>query len=241
MIWTFVGERKEIRKDQDKLLAVLHKKQPDAEVIRMEEGVFNPTFLDEIISSQGLFSPKYILIIENPNLKDANDEMILDKLADMKASEHAFIVYVEKLLADPKKKFQKHSFEYKEYSPSLSSGVAKKENSFEMADRIGERDVVGLWQLFAKKITDEVSPEEIHGMFVWQIKGILLALKTNTAAEAGMNEYPYTKAKRYAKNFTGQELEQFLFELIQMYDRAHSGKADLKVELERWVLALGKK
>lgn len=239
MIWTFVGERKETRKDEEKLLAILRKKQPDAEVIRMEEGAFEPAFLEEIISSQGLFSPKYILIIENVDLKDEKNEVLLEKLPAMKEAEHAFILSFTKLLADPKKKFQKYSFEYKEFEKIEKTKA--KGNDFEMADRLGERDVIGLWQLFAQKITDEVSPEEIHGMFVWQVKGMLLAMKTASAAEANMNDYPYTKAKRYAKNFTQKELENLLFELIVMYDKAHSGKADLRVELERWVLRLGKK
>jgi hypothetical protein len=161
----------------------------------------------------------------------------------MKASEHAFVTSFKKLLADPKKKFQKHSFEYKEYEPTSPKGFAGqvKDNSFEMADRIGERDVIGLWQLLAKKITDEVSPEEIHGMFVWQVKGMLLAMKTNSASEALMNDFPYTKAKRYAKNFSQKELEELLFELVVMYDKAHAGKADLAVEIERWALRIGKK
>jgi hypothetical protein len=176
-------------------------------------------------------------------LKDEKGELLLERLIDMKASEHAFIVSFKKLLADPKKKFQKHSFEYKEYEPTSPKGSAGqvKDNSFEMADRIGERDVIGLWQLLAKKITDEVSSEEIHGMFVWQVKGMLLALKTNSAVEAHMNDFPYTKAKRYAKNFSQKELEELLFELMVMYDKAHAGKADLAVEIERWALRIGKK
>ncbi len=158
----------------------------------------------------------------------------------MKEAEHAFILSFLKLLAEPKKKFQKHSYEYKEYDPSTKLGAGKKDNSFEMADRIGERDVIGLLQLLAQKITDDVSPEEIHGMYVWQMKGMLLAMKTKTAAEANMNDYPYTKAKRYAKNYTQEEMEELLFQLFVMYDKAHSGKADLKIELERWVLGLKK-
>ena len=246
MIWTFVGERNlpaqagDIRKDIEKLLAVLRKKQPDAEVIRMEEGAFDAVFLDEIISSQGLFSPKYILIIENVDLKDEKNESLIEKLPLMKESEHAFLLSFEKVLADAKKKLEKYSYEYKAYEKK-ESFLKSKGSDFEMADRLGERDVVGLWQLFARKVTDEVGPEEMHGMFVWQVKGMLLALKTTSAKEANMNEYPYTKAKRYAKNFSQKELEELLFQLIKMYDEAHSGKADLKVELERWVLALGKK
>lgn len=241
MLWTFVGEHNAIEKDMNKLVALLHKKQPDAETLRMNEESFDPSFLDEIISSQGLFSPKYIVIIESIDIKSEKGELFIERLADMKTAEHAFVVSFSKLLADPKKKFQKYSFEYKECSPSQSYGEAKRENSFEMADRIGERDVIGLWQVYAKKITNDTSPEEIHGMFVWQIKGMLLAMKTKTAGEANMNDFPYTKAKRYAKNFSEKELEELLFSLIKMYDQAHTGKVDLKVELEKWVLGLGKK
>ncbi|MEN9647469.1 MAG: hypothetical protein RLY57_273 [Candidatus Parcubacteria bacterium] len=242
MIWTFVGEHNAIEKEVNKLVSLLHKKQPDAETLRMNEETFDPVFLDEIISSQGLFSPKYIVIIESIDLKSEKGETMLDKLVDMKAAEHAFVISFPKLLAEPKKKFQKHSYEYKEYestSAKATSGV--KENNFEMADRIGERDVIGLWQVYAKKITDDTSPEEIHGMFVWQIKGMLLAMKTKVAGEAHMNDFPYSKAKRYSKNFSQAELEQLLFELMVMYDKAHAGKADLPAELERWVLKLGKK
>jgi hypothetical protein len=246
MIWTFVGEHTARQKEVQSLLTVLHKKQPDAEILRIDNDSFDPAFLDEIISSQGLFSAKYIVVIENLDIKEGEKgEIIEEKLADLKESPHAFVMLFQKLLAGPKKKFQKYSFEYKEYSPSQGygevKGEAKRENSFEMADRLGERDVVGLWQLYVRKIAEKASPEETHGMFVWQVKGMLLAMKTKTAGEANMNDYPYTKAKRYSKNFSEKELEELLFELIKMYDRAHSGLCNLEIELERWVLGLAKK
>lgn len=209
MIWIYEKGNQKDKKESEKILNILHTKQPDAELLEIDEESFNPQFLDEILQSQGLFSPKYIITLNF--LPDGYEKKL-------KESEHAFIAF---------KEVQKTKTDFKK--------------DFSMADRLGERDVTGLWQLFARQITNETSPEEIHGMFVWQIKGILLAAKTKLASQANMNDYPYTKAKRFAKNFSIEELEEFLFQLITMYDEAHSGKGDLKVELERWVLSLAKK
>jgi hypothetical protein len=80
--------------------------------------------------------------------------------------------------------------------------------------------------------------EEIIGMLWWQLKSLRLALVTNSADEAGMKEFPYTKAKRALSTFAPGEVVLLSQSLLELYHAGHSGQSDMDVALEEWVLTL---
>ena len=55
-------------------------------------------------------------------------------------------------------------------------------------------------------LEDGLSVEEIFGVIAWQLKVLLLAYRTETAKDAGVSPYPYTKAKKYLSSFDQQRV-----------------------------------
>ena len=57
-----------------------------------------------------------------------------------------------------------------------------------------------------------------------------------TAAEAGMKDFPYQKAKRALLRFKPGEIEAKARKLLVLYHKGHRGEVDLDLALEEWVL-----
>ena len=111
-------------------------------------------------------------------------------------------------------------------------------NTFALGDALGMKDKKNLWILFAQARELGLEGEEICGVLFWQIKNILLAGNTKAFTEAGMPEYPYKKAKGFAKVWKEDELQNATLELAKMYHDAHRGKGNLMNQLELFVLRI---
>jgi DNA polymerase III delta subunit len=236
MLYVILGESRKGREKLKELLSVLKKKQPDAEEIRLEPDTFSAAALDELIASQGLFSAKYIVVLDSLFTDKEHKESLLERLKDIAEAEHAFLIIEEKVDAATKKKLTSIAQKIIE----VEEKVAAKpfDNSFALAEALGNRDKEALWKLYAERIARGDKVEEIHGQLVWQAKSMLLASKTKTAEEADMKEYPYKKAKAFLANYTEPELETLLFNLVCIYHEAHRGGVELEVALEKLILEL---
>ncbi len=109
-------------------------------------------------------------------------------------------------------------------------------NNFALADAFLARDRRRLWLLLQAARRASVPAEEIIGVLWWQIKLVRLAAQTATAAEAGVKEYPYKKAKQALRSFPLPEVEQSARRLLTLYHDARRGRVDLDLALESWVL-----
>ena len=118
------------------------------------------------------------------------------------------------------------------------AAVGEKIDFFEFADALGRRDKRGLWVLYQDVLAEQVPAEEVHGIFFWQVKSMLLAKKCKTAEEAGMKTFPFQKSKEAARNFKDVELENLSSKLVSMYHEAHRGNTDFHISLERFILEL---
>jgi DNA polymerase III delta subunit len=167
---------------------------------------------------------------------EISDE-ILKRLKDMKESENIVIWSEGELNKAPLEKIKKHAEKIEEFEKK--EVFKKKEFSiFFMADALGERDKRKLWLLFVEALRRGKVMEEMHGTLFWQLKTILLAKRTKSASEAGINPYPYGKAKSFAKNWGEEELNRALLNLCEMYHRAHRGEVDFEIAMERFALSI---
>lgn len=222
------------------------KKKPDAEVFKMSSDNFNENSLAEMIGGQSLFSKKYIVQMSRL-LDDENASgLVMKNLKEIAESENVFI-WIE---ADVKKvdlnKIEKKSEKVQEVSGGVAKtakkagsgfGDASGFNIFSLADAFGQRDRKKLWVLYLEALKNS-RPEEIHGTLWWQLKSIILTTKTSSAKEAGMKDFPYNKAKKYAMNFTEKELVDLSEKMIEIYHEARRSGADLEVRLERFLLSI---
>ena len=118
------------------------------------------------------------------------------------------------------------------------AAAAERFNAFGMADSLSRKDKKTLWLQLQDAKQANLSAEEIIGTLWWQLKSMRLAKNTNSAAEAGMKDFPYNKAKRALSAFKDGELESLSRGLLTVYHEGHLGKVDIDIALERWMLTL---
>lgn len=238
MLYFFYGSDKDTAREKaTALIASLCKKKPDAEVFQLDSEHWSERELDELIGGQGLFNKTYLVqivsLFENAEAKEA----FLKKLRDIAGSPNVFVmregaVDKETLLAitDTAEKVQ---------SFARAQGKAKSEfNIFSLTDAFGRRDKKNLWVLFQKAVTSGAVPEEIHGILFWQLKNLLLALQCNTAEEAGVKPFVWSKAKSFAKNWSEPELKNLSRKLVSLYHDSHRGMHDFEFALEQFILTI---
>jgi len=219
------------------LVATLRKKEPEAELFRVNSEYCSDALLQELAAGQGLFSSAYIIqlsfLFEKPEMK----EVFLNRLEEIAQSPNIFISLegdVDKktllMMAEVAEKVQ--SFEKKKT-------VGKAEfNIFSLTDAFGKRDKRNLWVLFQKAIGREASPEEIHGILFWQLKSMLLASSCASAGEAGISPFVFRKSKGFLKNYSAEELQNLSSKFVSLYHDAHRGIHDFSIALERLILTL---
>ena len=82
-----------------------------------------------------------------------------------------------------------------------------------------------------------VGLEEIHGIFFWQVKNMLLASLEGSQKETGLSPFVYKNALKGARNYKTEELKNMSSELVDMTHKVRTGKGELGVMLEKWVLS----
>jgi hypothetical protein len=253
MIFLFHGTDKiKARNTAHQAVMAAQKKHVEAEFFKLSVDNFSENKLDELISSQGLFYSGSIVFADSLFDDTEMGEVLIKKIKEISESPNFFVFLEEKLNKRELEKFEKYAQKVEEFKKPERKLTKKEEllargekiDFFEFANTLGERNKKQLWTIYQEALREEVNSEEVHAMFFWQVKAMLIALKTKDAAEAGMNPFPYGKAKNYAKNYgkTAEEAEEKLRQmsatLCDMYHEAHRGKIDFAVGLEKFILEL---
>jgi DNA polymerase III delta subunit len=198
----------------------------------IQSDVYQEGQLADALGGASLFGGVSTYIIDTPTGVLA--EELAPVLAAMVESGDTFIIIEEKLLALAKKRYQKYTTQMHEY-------VGEKEerfNTFALADALVKKQKKQLWLLYQTARSEQISPEEVIGILWWQLKALRLAAKTNTAAEAGMKDFPYNKAKGALATLPLERVEELSHELLELYHQGHGGEVELDTALEQWILSL---
>ncbi len=211
-------------------------KQPDAARFKIDAHNWADGDIEALLHGQGLFSQRYIIELRHLFEKADTSDSVLSFLPEMAESENIFI-WVDRDVDDKKiKEIEKYAVKVQNFAEARK--IEKPVfNVFSLADAICERNKQKLWVLFRDALS-YFPPEEIHGTLFWQMKSLLLAAKTNSANEADMKPFPYSKAKIGSKKYSQDELEKMTMSLIQVSHDARRGKHDFGIALERWVLSI---
>jgi len=231
------------RQKMHELADSLKKKKPDAAYFKMDAEHWNPAELDEYCGGQGLFENKFIIVLDHLLDKEEIAPILLEKIEIMAESPNIFIVLEGKLDKDSLKKFEKFAEKVQEFEETAAQKLAKvksKErfNVFSLAEAMGKRDRKNLWVLYRHALLEDISPEEIHGTLFWQAKSIALARRAKSAMEAGMKDFPFSRAKSYANNFSEQETIGLLDRLIKISHDSRRGLSDISLSLEEFTLTV---
>lgn len=237
MLYVFHGTNtKKVSDHASRLVANLLKKKPDAQVFSFEGGDISESDIDALIEAQGLFVEKHIVVLKQPFVVALSRDLVLARLEQFAMTKNIFVIIEEKLLAEHKKAFAKFAEKIEEHSQLKTD--KEPYNVFALADALGTRNKQSLWVIYMGAQRAGLEIESIHGTLHWAIKAMLSASRTNTPEEAGQKQYSYTKFKKYAGNFSPEELVALSRNLVSLYHEARRGKGDLKILLERWILSI---
>ncbi len=195
-------------------------------------------FLRDRVSAQSLFggtTASDITLFDTPSEKAGALDALLVYAEALAQSDNVFVVIEQKLLAAPTKILKAHAEKFIEIKDAAEG---ERFNVFALADALARRDKKALWVLLQQAVHAGISAEELSGTLMWQIKSMRLAARTQTAEEAGLKPFVYTKAKRATAKFTHEEIDTLGRSLIALYHDARLGKRDMDIALERFVLAL---
>jgi DNA polymerase III delta subunit len=251
MLYFIYGDdTKKVRQKTTEMVDSLLRRQSDASVYRVGVDNWNLEYVNDLLNSQGLFLPKYIVIF---NFISENKEFFADLLRilpDIKKTEHVCIISEGDISVKDEEKIKKFSQKSQEFSAVNSSTKipAKKNESptFAFADSFARRDFLKSMKCFTEMTSSKIAAEEIHGVLWWQMKSIKLATDSQSAVGAGLNPFVFKKAKEASKMWQDESatnkstLDTVLNELFEMYHLAHRGEGDFYTALEKLVVRWGR-
>lgn len=211
-------------------------RQPNAARFKLDSDHWSDAEFQEFLGGQGLFSERYIVELRRVFEREDIAETVRGSLAELAASPNVFIWVEASVTAADLKKIEKHAAKVQECS--VRPAKQRVDYSlFPLADALGERDKKRLWVGYIDAL-NHAAVEEIHGVLFWQVKSMLLALRAPTAEDAGMKAFPFSKAKRFAKNYNEAELVQLSRAMLEVLHEARRGSHDFSIALERLLLTV---
>jgi DNA polymerase III delta subunit len=237
MLYLIYGtDRDKSRKKLHELLDLASKKRKDAELFKLTTENWSEAQFDELLVAQGLFETKYNTVLDNLFEKKDIKSYVLDKIEEVGKSEQIFLMLEGSVDAASLKKIEKYAKQVQEF---VKKEETKKEfNIFGVTDGLILKDKKKLWVSFLDTVKKGIAPEEVHGIFFWQVKNMILASRAKDAKESGLSPYAYKNALSGGRNYKTEELLLISSDLVLMTHKVRQGKGDLAVMLEKWVLGL---
>lgn len=215
----------------DYISSVLNK---DQILVKVEAGEYEKGQLANLSSGVVLFGLPPVYLLDTPSADPVFYDELLEQLEVLSESGQEFVIIESVLTAKDKKVFDKYSGKINEFKKTAEDRF----NVFAMADALSRKDKRLLWVLLQEARQVNLATEEIIGVLWWQLKTLRLAKLTKSAVEAGVKDFPYNKAKRALSNFREGELENISAKLLKLYHDGHSGRRDIDLALEEWVLTI---
>ena len=221
------------------LVNSLRTKKPDASFVHIEAISWNPSLVQEHGGGQGLFSNKYIILLDRISENTEAKEIFPDIVSILNESTNIFIALEGKLNAELKKAFEKHSEKIVVSDEKVDAvgGTKKSEfNIFSLADALGSRNSFVAWSIYRQAVDAGIEAESIIGTLFWQVKSMIIASVGKSVGETGLSPFVFGKAKKYAENYSSDEMRVLSKNLITLYHDSHRGLVDAELGLEALLL-----
>lgn len=236
MIYFLYGtDTHKARKKLHELLNLAKEKRPGAELFKINTENWSESQLDELAVSQGLFEKKYTIVLDNLFEKKEIKDYVVERLESLANSEQIFLILEGKIDAPTLKKIESKAKQVQEF---IKSEIKKESsNIFSITENLVEKDKKHLWISYIDFIRKGVPVEEIHGIFFWQVKNMILASRAENSNDTGLSPFVYKNSLNGSKKYKIEELKEMSEKLVDMTHFVRSGKGELEVMLEKWILA----
>ena len=224
------------RKKMHEILHGLFVKRPNSEVFKITSENWSEEQFDELISSQGLFEQKYIVVLDFLFSQKDIKEHILKQLEKMQTAEHWFLILDGKVDVASVRSIEKIAYK----TVVFEKKDVKKDSPiiFTITDKLLARDKKRLWITYIDLVNQGIAEEEIHGVIFWAVKNMLIASRVDSQKDSGLTPYAYKNALTGTRNYKTEELKKMSSDLVEMVHKVRSGEGDMDVMLEKWVLGI---
>lgn len=208
MIFTIIGTDAHSRKEAQN--EVLRGRHPTA-YVRSD----NTWELSHLINAEDLFGGEVIALIEQVGSSAEGRDTLKSFLKEMETSKNIFIIdepFVETTFVKTLEKYSEALFDARE-------DKVKGKDAFALANAILKRDKKEAWLEWMK--VRDMDAEPVQGTLWWRVRTLWEGVKEGKKSL-----------------YTEEELARMGFNLVQMSHRAHRGEADLREELEKFVLSI---
>lgn len=239
MLYIFHGiDTEKAREKVHTLIDSLLTKNKDASSFRLEAADTTTDRLLEYAESQGLFAHKYIVFLDHPLETTESADAFTALRKEINESENIFIALLGPTTKTVLKKFVSHTEKIVEVGGTKKGSTHNQFNIFTLTDALGARAHGTLWVLYQRALRAGKAPEEIHGVLWWQVKAMLLAARNTDAETAGLKPFVYTKSRKFAANFSMEELHTLAHLFVTTYHSARRGEDNFETALERCILSV---
>jgi DNA polymerase III delta subunit len=214
--------------------ATVSYRERGAEASEITAATFTEDTLIDAIGGVSLFGTGRVVVLDSLKENTEAFSVVLGSATALATSSTVFVMIEDELSSAERKIFKECGVEITE----CAKDAAARFNTFALADALARRDKKSLWILYLRALHAGISVEEIIGVLFWQIKSIRLAERTRSAAEAGMKEFPYKKAKAAISVFKGGEADRLSRVLVGIYHNGHRGNEEGDLALEKLILTL---
>ena len=199
MLYVFCGDRFIARELSREFISVCKEKRPDAEYVFLSTG--HTHFLpEELLVGSGLFERKYVVFCDEL-LSDSFLIHLLSHPEEYHRSPHMFVLFEPDLsTADEKTLTAAGAVVRRESTPS--KGTSSPSALFSFTDTFLQgnpvRSLTSLYSLLQKG----ESSTSLLQILVWQVRILALVACCESATEAGVKPFVYTKTKRALHRFS---------------------------------------
>lgn len=217
------------------------KKYPKATRMEYNEETFSDEVCQELLSSQELFGNETLVILSGVLEKKDDVDYILKNLKDIQSSKTIFIFLegeiTKKIFNQIKKRAEDAWFS--------EDGINKRDvefSIFSLTDAVGKRDKKRAWIILQRAYSHGIAPESIYGTLFWHIKTLALVQGAQERGEdlSNLNLKPFVvnKTLGFLRNYNKTDIQKMLKGLIDVYHRAHGGKEEFDIGLEKLLLKI---
>lgn len=202
----------------------------------LEEDI-SGNFFVSASSSQGLFGETAFFVLDCVLDKKNEQEILLAGAEALKSSSNVFLVFEPELDKSVAEKLKEEGVAVEEFA--LKKTDTRPEfNIFSLGDTLGERKKKELWILYQKALTAGLSAEEICGTLFWAAKNLALMKNAKLGDDKKLSPFVAKKFRKFAGNYTEEEIKKLSRELVSAYHEAHRGGEPMDLALERFILNL---
>lgn len=188
----FCGDRFAARELSKEFVSVCKKKREQAEYIYISPAVLHHS-LEELLLGQGLFEQKYIVFCDEM-LGDSSAQHLVDNLSSYHGSPHMFVIFEPSLGARDEKKFAGAGAVIKKCKEKATTENMR--SLFAFVDTFLKNEKEKTFVAFYVLLQGGGLASSVLNTLLWQLRMLVLVSRSESAADAGVKPFVFTKAKR---------------------------------------------